>query len=221
MDDLKKFSQAVLAGIQGSQGGAGIAGISDVVNNAFGSRVRAPIVNKAGGQGQLAGVVADNEERQAEAARKQKLAEIEAMLDPSKYQRVRKEDGGFAFFDPTGKEIGIDTYAKRTGLRPADILKDSDNPIDRQFVNDFANMNELMTASFNNDTETVKRILKENNLDEGLKPQSFASQLIAKYPHIYGKGSYQTTYGNLNKPIFAVKPQSSAGSLEELMAMYR
>lgn len=210
MDDLKKFSQAILNGISGAQNGPGVAGISENANRAFASRLRAPLVERGAGVGALAGQVADNEEAARKAEQARKLKELEDMVDPSKYERRRKEDGGFAFFDPTGKEIGIDTYAKRTGMRPAEILKDSDNPLDRQFVSDYNNMNELMQAAFNGDNDTVNSILEENGLDKGAKPESYMQELVRKYPHIYGAGAYSQSRQNLNKPVFKIKPQAGS-----------
>lgn len=207
MDDIKKFSAAILAGLQGQGASANIGGLSNEVNMALAPKSTRTLTGRGFGVGPLAGAVAEGEEKAAQAARSAKIKELEDMMDPGKYQRVRKDDGGFAFFDPSGKEIGIDTYTKRTGLRAAEVLKDSDNPLDRQYVNDYNNMNQLMNAAQNGDSNTVNTILEQNGLDKNLKPESYAQQLIAKYPHIYGIGSYDQSRGNLNKPVFAIRSE--------------
>lgn len=204
MDELKKFSQAILGGIASAQNAPGIAGISDANNRAFASRLRSPLVERSAGVGQFAGQVAENEAAQAEASRRKRLQELQDMMDPGKYERRRKDDGGFSFYDPTGKEIGIDMYTKRTGLRAADVLKDSDNPIDQQYVSDYMNMNKLMQAAFNGETDEVNTILEKNNLSKDTKPESYMQQLIKRYPHIYGVGPYEASRRNLNKPVFSI-----------------
>lgn len=207
MDDLKKFSAAILAGIQQNQGGAGISGISDEVNKAYGSRMRAPLIDTSEGVGAIASEVDQHEKKAAEVARQAKLRELQDALDPSKYRRERKADGGFAFFDPSGKEIDINTFAQRTGIRRVDAIKDSENPLDLQFMSDYNNMETIMKRAFNG--EDVSMDLQANGLNSGLKPQDLNSELIRKYPHIFGVGTYQQSRANLNKPVF--KLPSSGG----------
>ena len=217
MDDIKKFSSAILAGIQGGQNAPGVTGISSEANRAFASRMRSPIVDKGAGVGIVAGSVADAEEARRKAAQQKKLQELQDMLDPGKYQRVRKDDGGFSFFDPTGKEIGIDQYTRRTGLRAVDVLKDSENPLDLQFVNDYSNMNELMQAAFNGENDTVKKILQNNGLDENMQPQTYMQELVRKYPHIYGAGRYEDSRRSLNNPLFKIPTQSEGSDTMALL----
>lgn len=202
MDELKKFSNAILGGLTSAQNAPGIAGISDANNKAFAASLRAPLVESAFGVGGVASNVANREEQQRRAAEQERMQRLKDMVDPSKYQRLRKEDGGFKFLDPTGKEIGIDTYSARTGQRPAEILKDSDNPLDRQYVNDYMNMNKLMQAAFNGESSAVNSILKKSGLSTEEKPESYMRQLIKKYPHIYGVGGYDDSRRNLNNPVF-------------------
>lgn len=223
MDELKKFSQAILQGVQAAKAGPDIAGISPETNMAFSSRKGAPLLGGGMALAGRAGTIADQEEAERKAAQQRRIQELQDLADPGKYERRRKDDGGFAFFDPTGKEIGIDMYAKRTGVRPAEILKDSDNPLDRQFVNDYSNMNDLMQAAFNGDNDTVNSILDDNGLSRNTKPQSYMSQLVQRYPHIYGTGAYQESLSNLNKPVFRVKPKSSSNvnpALQQMIEKY-
>lgn len=208
MDDLKKFSAAVLSGIQQSQGGAGIPGVSENVNRAFGTSMRAPLVEGGAGVGAIANEAADAEKRAAEAARQAKLQQLQDMIDPSKYQRKRKADGGFAFFDPSGKEIDINTFAQRTGIRRVDAIKDSENPLDLQFMSDYDNMESIMKRSFNG--EDVSLDLQRNGLNPKLKPQELNQEMIRRYPHIFGVGSYQESKKNMNRPVFSLPSTGGA-----------
>ncbi len=82
-----------------------------------------------------------------EEIRKRKEAEAEAereaeklredFSDFSKYQKVHKEDGGYDFFDPAGNQVDIATLSQRTGVRPAEVVKDSTNTNDLQFLRDY------------------------------------------------------------------------------------
>lgn len=84
-----------------------------------------------------------------------KLSMLKDMKDPNKYKKVRKEDGGFDFFDPTGKQVDIATYSRNTGIRPSDVLGDSENPIDIQYLRDKDNLQKYIQAYYDKDEETI------------------------------------------------------------------
>lgn len=73
---------------------------------------------------------------------KAKLAAAQDQQDPSKYQRVAREDGGYGFYDPTGKEISAFEYSRITGKKPDEVLKGSLNPIDHSFQEDYKQFNQ-------------------------------------------------------------------------------
>jgi hypothetical protein len=190
MEDLKKFSQAVLNGanIQGP------ASYIPEVTKYLTAEARQG-VSEAAGKG-LAGVSeqkASEEKEAAEAARRAKIEQLKDQMDPSKYQKVRKGDGGFEFRDPNGNPIDIDTFARRTGLRRVDVLKDSENALDQQYVNDWNNANDLAQAMYNGDKDTVSAFVGQNPDLRGRKPEDFMRELARKYPHMYGLGKYEDT----------------------------
>lgn len=150
----------------------------------------------------VAGIRADEEEKARERA---EAAQREAM-DPDKYQKVRKADGGFAFFDPSGKEIDINTYASKTGKRRADIVADSENPIDLQYIAEYSQMQEFANALYSGDSETKQAYIEQNKGLEKKKPEELMKMLIDKYPHMYGTGKYDQTLKNRNKKIFQNDP---------------
>ena len=199
-DELKKFSQAVLSGIQGgnTSAGTGNAIVDNFARSSFGDVLARP----AAGVGNIAGEAADQEAKAAEAARQAKMQEIQDKLDPSKYRVARKEDGGFDFFDPAGNPIDVAKYAAVTGKTPAQILSQSDNPFDRQYVNDYNNTRDIVTAIQNGDSDTLNAFKAENSDIGKMTPEELMKQLIKKYPHIYGHGQYGDSYGQSNnKPL--------------------
>lgn len=200
MDDLKKFSQQVLAGIKG---GNTNAGTGDAAVNNFAAASFTDVLNKQGtGLGNLAGEVAQQEKEAAEAARRAQAQKIQDKLDPNKYQAKKdREDGGYSFYDPEGNAIDINRFSQVTGLNPSKILADSDNPFDRQYVNDYQNTRDLVTAIQNGDTDTINSYRAENAELGKMKPEDLMRELIRKYPHIYGNGQYGDSYKNNNNPL--------------------
>jgi hypothetical protein len=162
------------------------------------------------------GIQADAEAKAAEAARQSKIQQLQDMSDPNKYKAIRKNDGGFDFKDPAGNPIDINTYAQRTGISRADILKNSDNPVDQQFVNDYNNVNTVMQAAFNKDQATVDEFKRQNNVPANMPINDYLKNvLIKKYPHLYGLGSYGDTVKNFGNPGAAFSTNnigSSGGS---------
>lgn len=200
-DELKRFSQAVLSGIQGANtnAGTGNAMINAYTAPEFGSI----LANQGSGIGTMASSVANAQEKAAEQARQAALQKAKDKIDPSKYTVVRKDDGGFDFFDPDGNAVDVKQYAAVTGKTPAEILADSDNPFDRQFVNDYSNARTLVDAIQQGDTDTINSFTASDQSISNMKPEDLMKELVRRYPNIYGKSSYgdafRTSYG---KPIF-------------------
>lgn len=202
--DWRQFANATLRGVNVS---APDSSIPELANAARGGFVASAIDRAGSAATKSATRQADEDEKRAEAARQARMQEIQDMLDPSKYERRRKEDGGFAFFDPKGNEIDIDTYAKRTGVRRVDALQDSENPLDLQFIDDYEQMNAVNQAIWRNDTGALSeyRAFYPEVFGEGDKsptPEEINRRLIEKYPHIFGRGNYKTSLSNLGNPIF-------------------
>lgn len=210
-DELKKLSQATLAGIQGANTDAGTG--DAIVNDFARSNFRDAIASSTN-VGAMAATTAAAEEERAKAARAAEAEKIRNKLDPSKYQRVRKEDGGFDFLDGDGNRIDIKRYAEVTGLRPSDILKDSDNPLDQQYVNDYSNTKGVIDAIQQGDSDTLQGFLRENqSIDPNMKPEDLMRELIRKYPHIYGNGKYQDTFNNASgKSLFKFNTGGAAAT---------
>jgi hypothetical protein len=138
-----------------------------------------------------------NAAEQAAAAEKQRKA---AMLDPSKYLQIPKEDGGYAFLDPEGKEISAHDYARVKGVAVDKVLADSENPIDAGFLEDYNNLQNYANAKLNSayDPEAkaaaqeIERQVKEQ-FGEDLSTMDI-KQLVERFQR-----AYPTVYG-LKKP---------------------
>lgn len=180
-----------------------------VVNQAMAHRFSAPVVNAASNA--LANQSAMNLQAQkdaAAAAEKQKAA----LSDPKNYQKIPKADGGFAFFDPSGKEISAHDYALVTGQPVSKVLADSENPIDMAFTNDYNNLQKYMQAWQNGDKKTIDSIQKQSPaLAKITNPQDLIKRFYQAYPTVYGLGGFNGpgTAGQPNGTSFI--PNASAG----------
>jgi hypothetical protein len=211
MDQIQQFSQAILNGV----GQAAPSSYIPEIANAMRSQFALGGVASAGkGMSAVSSQIADDEEKRRQAARQQQIQALQDKMDPSKYQKLRKDDGGFAFFDPEGKEIDIDTFSKRTGQRRVDVLKDSENPIDQQYIHDWSTMNDVSQALYTGDRTTIEALKGQypELFSGGVTPQVMAEKLMKQYPHMYGRGSYQESLGNLNKPLFRFRTDDLYGS---------
>lgn len=213
MDDWKKFTQAIIAGTKEGAPASTNQALADSFTGAF----RTSAIADAGkAQSVTAERNAADDEREREAAVKAQIQKLQDQTDPSKYQKVRKDDGGFAFFDPSGKEIDIDKFAKMTGQRRIEVLADSENPLDQQFIDDYDQMNNLNQAIWRNDTEALTE-LRQAYPDlfgggSSPTPEDINRRLLDKYPHIFGMGNYQKSLSNLGSPVFRINAGRSSGS---------
>ena len=209
MDELKNIAQQF---VQAAQINGPSSYIPEVQKFGQAGSIASAIARGLSGSGALAGQRGKEADEADEAARQAQMRQLSDKLDPSKYRRVRSADGGFEFFDPSGKKINIDQYAQITGQRLVDVLKDSENPTDLEYVNDWSNMNTLMQAVYNGDAATATSFLDQNPSLKGVSPQNYGLELVKKYPHLYRAGSYGQTVGNRGKAIFSYNPDSDLTS---------
>jgi hypothetical protein len=81
-----------------------------------------------------------NAQAAAKAAADAKVQQEKDMLDPSKYQRVPAQDGGYNFIAPNGQPISANDYSRITGQSLDKVLANSQNPIDTSFQQDYKNL---------------------------------------------------------------------------------
>ena len=211
MDDLKKFSAQIIGALKGADTNAGMgdAAVNDFARASFVSGLN----NSAQGLGGMANQAAEAEKQAAEAARQAQMQKIKDKLDPNKYRAEKdREDGGYSFYDPDGNQIGIDRFSAVTGVDPATILAKSDNPFDLQYVNDYKNTREIVTAIQNGDSDKLNDYRAENQELGKMTPEDLMRELIRKYPHIYGNGQYKDSYRNNNNPLLRYNLGDSLGA---------
>lgn len=108
----------------------------------------------------------------AEAARRKEAAALKSKIEdatqkikdyqnPSKWQQVQKDDGGYDYYDPLGNRVSIAQYAEVQGKRPHELLEKSQNSLDQQFVNEYGLLKDYTQAVYAGDLEKVEK-LKEN-----------------------------------------------------------
>lgn len=132
--------------------------------------------------------------QKAAAAAAEKAARDKA--DPSKYQQIAKQDGGYAFLDPDGKEISASDYAHITNKSLADVLKNSQNPIDQGFINDYKNLQHYgeLKQNSKNDPQAASeakaiedQIKKAYGVDIHKMPiQDVIGAFKKQYPTVFG-----------------------------------
>lgn len=151
---------------------------------------------------------AANQEQMAAEARanavadlKDKLQQAKDMQDPSKFSIQKAQDGGLRYFDPMGKPISLSQYTQVTGKNPSDILKNSDNMLDKQYVNDYKNMEGIVNAFANGDKGFLDKLdpaTKQKIQGYGNNDQERMTNMMNAfrnlYPNVYG-GSGTGTVG--------------------------
>ncbi len=119
----------------------------------------------AGAAGAAAGIAGDIAAQQrAAAARAAAMAKqkTDDLSDPKKYRAVKKQDGGYDFFDPDGKQVDIATLTSRTQTKPADWVGDSDNPIDIQYLEESKNLNKYIRAKLSGNQKAYSAFEEAN-----------------------------------------------------------
>lgn len=172
--------------------------------------------------GRKAAIDADNEERkrkeeQAIAAKNKELEEkVKAdATDPSKAQMRLNPDGkGYFFLDGTGKQININQYSMLTGKRPDEILENSADPRDQQFVQDYRTMRDISNAWVNGDNATLAKYRqadpeKFNQLVNNYKsPAEMVNAFVSYYDDYYGSG------GSKDRTTFSPSPGAGAEDIK-------
>lgn len=130
-------------------------------------------------------------DKQAELARQQELERLKDKAEGKGYRREPRQDGGFGFYDPDGNEISAYEYARATGTTVYKALSDSDNPIDKQFAEDYQNLQDYMNARVNNDVESIQAIEERVRKDTGIDLSQEDIRTVMErfkraYPTVYG-----------------------------------
>lgn len=123
----------------------------------------------------------------AKAAAAAEAAKRQADLsDPSKYRQVPSKDGGFNYFDPNGNQVDIATLTQRTGTKPQDWIKGSEDPTDIQYQQDYQNLQKFTNAVLTRDKATVDKFLNNDpNLKQYTQGKGGIHNLINQFQQTY------------------------------------
>lgn len=113
-----------------------------------------------------------------------------------KFTVENRPDGGFGFYDENGNEISAKDYAAATGKSLDSVLKNSTNPVDKAFLQDYKQLNAYINNKLNskNDpkarssaqtVETQVRKLYNIPLHQQT-PDSLIQAFVAAYPTVFG-----------------------------------
>lgn len=150
------------------------------------------------------GVVANENTRQQDqaAAAAKKLAEKKkaeeinelekkkaALEDvPDNYQAIVNDAGGYDFYNPGGEPISAVEYARKTNQRVTDVLKDSEDVYDKDFVQDYENVYRLGQIISSNDKDARDEFFKKNPEMKELQDMPYeevVSNLRELYPEYF------------------------------------
>ena len=168
----------------------------------------AGLAGKAG-----AGNAANNAEN-AEAARR--AAEQEKMINleqaqrmeqrkreqesPENYQRILNDAGGYTFVDGTGKPISVNEYARGKNQTIADALKDSADPNDIDFTNDYQDTMKLGSIMASGNKKELDKFYEERPglksfiSDNGIKTWSeYVQRFRSAYPDRFSQAQANAT----------------------------
>ena len=155
-----------------------------------------------------------------------KLQEEQDMLDPTKYIMRLKEDGGYDFYDPKGNQIDIATYSKATNQRPVDIVKDSQNPIDIQYAQDWTGLQKYVQAILDGDKTTITEMQTQDPELKQYSGKGDLDKLMQRFKQHYQR-YYVPRTQNPNawgaRPggmMFPAGDSGAGGSLGDLLASY-
>ena len=198
-----ELQQAVL-GAQNIQSPASTLGASQAPELAALYQSSFQLPQSSGAVSAGANIAADQVAAAKRAAAEAKQREQD-LADPSKYRAVQKEDGGYDFFAPDGSQVDIATLTQRTQTKATDWIKDSQNPIDIQYLEDQKNVNGFINAILTKDQDKINKYRNQAAAEYG-------EDVLA--PYVSGRGGvdkllkqFQKNYQRYYVPR-SVNPQS-------------
>lgn len=128
------------------------------------------------------------------------------MTDPSKYKQVPAPDGGYNFLAPNGQQISAYDYARVTGKDLGTILKQSQNPIDLGFEQDYKNLQDYINNKINSSKDPNSDAAKQASAVESEVKSNYGIDL-AKMPIQDVIAAFQKAYPT----VFSGQPNQGAG----------
>lgn len=98
----------------------------------------------------------------AEAEAKAAQDELDFRTDPKNYKAIINDVGGYDFYDATGGKISAVDYAKATNKHITDLYKDSQDPNDKDFTEDYERVLELGKIMQSGDKKARDKFYEKN-----------------------------------------------------------
>lgn len=169
----------------------------------YSSSFQLPLSNAAtAAQANNTALTVKNQQDQAAA----KQQEQQNMIDPSKYKQVPNPDGGYDFLAPNGQKVSAYDYARITGKPLDTILKQSQNPIDVSFNQDYKNLQDYINNKVTSSKDPNSDAAKQAQAVEAEVKQNFGINL-AKMPIQNVIQAFQSAYPT----VFSGQPNQGAG----------
>lgn len=149
----------------------------------------------------------------SQALKSLQLQHMKDKLDPNKYLIRQGDDGSTNIIDPTGQKVDVGTYANLTGVSPAEVLKNSTNPDEKQFVSDYNSFQTYLQSLIdakngNNEAQNYVDDMQKKNPDLVKLPAEQIRQLfMQQYGNYFGKPVPSTSMSTNWTP--ALDPQTS------------
>ena len=129
--------------------------------------------------------------------------ELDYRTDPKNYKAIVNDAGGYDFYDATGGKISAVEYAKATNKHITDLYKDSQDPNDKDFTDDYKKVLELGKIIQSGDKKARDAFYKKNPEWE---------KAYSKTPYNEIVKDLQTEYpGYFRSKKELVTPQKSGG----------
>ena len=88
--------------------------------------------------------------------------EVDRLSDPKNYRAIVNDVGGYDFLNPDGQQISAVDYAKATNKHITDLYKDSQDPNDKDFTDDYKKVLELGKIIQSGDKKARDTFYKKN-----------------------------------------------------------
>jgi len=156
--------------------------------------------------------------QRARAELEAKEAEIKHMQDPKNYKAIVNDVGGYDFYDPLGNKIPAVDYARAKNIRITDVYKDSQDPIDKDFIEDYDRVDKLGRAMQSGDVELRDKVFEDSpEFKEKYQNWTYADivkDLHRAYPG-YFRGD-QELQRNLGKPNDLASAKGGTGIRDKI-----
>lgn len=145
-------------------------------------------------------------QRAAEKA-KAEQEEVDRLSNPDNYKSIINDVGGYDFFDPDGNKISAVDYARKKNMQLVDVYKNSQDPNDKDFIDDYNAITELGKIVQSGDKKARDAFYKKHpDIKEAYGNSTYeeiVNDLRAQYPG-YFRGPTELNRDN----IAGVSPDS-------------